>query len=84
MNCSEDSQANCLQLLMLMMKRLPHTRAEFHEIGGVELVQQVLRTPLAAVGYKIADVRVMHSTHSVVFLLFSTYSGHLYMITLGS
>ena len=39
-----------------MMKRLPHTRAEFEEIGGIELVQQVLRTPQAAVGYKIADV----------------------------
>lgn len=42
---------------MLMMKRLPHTRVEFEEIGGIELVQQVLRTPQAAVGYKMADVR---------------------------
>lgn len=55
-NCSEESQAGCLRLLLLMMKRLPHTRTEFEEIGGVELVQQVLRTPQAAVGYKIADV----------------------------
>ena len=55
-NCSEDCQASCLQLLILMMKRLPHTRAEFEEIGGIELVQQVLRTPQAAVGYKIAEV----------------------------
>ena len=55
-NCSEECQASCLHLLTLMMRRLPHTRAEFEEIGGVELVQQVLRTPQAAVGYKIADV----------------------------
>lgn len=55
-NCSEECQASCLHLLILMMKRLPHTRAEFEEIGGVELVQQVLRTPQAALGYKIADV----------------------------
>jgi len=54
--CSEDCQASCLQLLLMVMKRLPHVRAEFDEIGGVELIQQVLRTPQAAVGYKIADV----------------------------
>ena len=41
---------------MLMMKRLPHTRVEFEEIGGIEQVQQMLRTPQAAVGYKMADV----------------------------
>lgn len=47
---------SCLRLLMLIMKRLPHSRVEFDEIGGIELVQQVLRTAQAAVGYKIADV----------------------------
>ena len=55
-NCTEECQARCLHLLILMMTRLPHTRVEFEEIGGIELVQQVLRTPQAAVGYKIADV----------------------------
>lgn len=67
-NCSEDCQANCLRLLMLMMTRLPYTRAEFEEIGGVELVQQVLRTPQAAVGYKIADVCMMHFTCILIVL----------------
>ena len=57
--CSEECQASCLQLLLMVMKRLPHVRAEFDEIGGVELIQQVLRTPQAAVGYKIADVCVV-------------------------
>jgi len=56
--CSEECQASCLQLLLMVMKRLPHVKAEFDEIGGVELIQQVLRTPQAAVGYKIADVCV--------------------------
>ena len=54
--CSEDVQCHALSLLSLATKHSVMAASEFNQLGGVKLIQQVLRTPEAAVGKKIADV----------------------------
>ena len=53
---SEDTQWHSLSLLQLATSHSLLAQLEFCQLKGIGLVQQVLRSPQAAVGNKIAEV----------------------------
>ena len=53
---SEDVQWHALSLLQLAAQHSLLAELEFEALEGVGLVQQVLRSPQAAVGRRIAEV----------------------------
>ena len=53
---SEEVQWHALSLLRLATQHSLQAQLEFEALEGIGLVQQVLRTPQAAVGRRIADV----------------------------
>ena len=54
---SEDVQWHAVSLLRLTTQHSLLAQLEFKALEGIGLVQQVLRSPEAAVGKKIAEVR---------------------------
>ena len=54
--CSEDVQCHVLSLLHEVTSHSIMATMEFEQIGGMQLIQQVLQKPQAAVGEKILDV----------------------------
>ena len=62
--CSEDVQMSVLSLLHLATEHSVMAAIEFEQQGGMVLIQQVMRTPQAAVGDKIMNV---------CFILYYTY-----------
>ena len=53
---SEEVQWHALSLLRLAAQHSLQAQLEFEALEGIGLVQQVMRTPQAAVGRRIADV----------------------------
>jgi len=53
---SEEVQWHALSLLLLATQHSLLAQLEFEQLEGIGLVQQVLRSPQAAVGKKIAEV----------------------------
>ena len=54
--CSEQVQFHAISVLCLATQRSLLASLEFEQLGGMRLIQQVLRTPQAARGKKIAEV----------------------------
>ena len=55
-NCSDVAQFNTLSLIQLTVHHSPQARLEFQQLGGITLIQQVLRTSKAALTSNIAKV----------------------------
>lgn len=64
--CSEQVQYQTISVLHLATQRSLLACVEFEQLGGVRLLQQVLRTPLAARGERIAEV-CMNSSQLLPF-----------------
>ena len=56
--CSESAQCSAISVIYQTMKHSPHTRMEFRQLGGVRLLQQVLRSDQASLTRDIAGVSV--------------------------
>lgn len=69
--CSEEIQCCCLSLLHLATEHSITAYLEFQQHGGMALIQQVLRTPQAAVGELTLKVCMGKGASIIVYLLFS-------------
>lgn len=54
--CSDQAQYAAISLIRLAVNHSPYAKLEFQQLGGVKLLQQVLRTSKAALTKPIADV----------------------------
>lgn len=54
--CSEEAQFSALSVISLAVRHSPYAKLEFQQMGGVRLIQQVMRTSKAALTLDIAGV----------------------------
>jgi hypothetical protein len=54
--CSVETQYSSLCLVFLSVNQSPYAKKEFHQLGGIKLLQQVLRTGKASLTQDVANV----------------------------
>ena len=54
--CSEEVQCHAISLIYLATEHCIMAAIEFEQLGGMALIQQVLRTSQAAIGIKVLEV----------------------------